>query len=103
MGSDDNGRVVAKYSERVKDKPLKVLPEDGDGGLRFSIKYYALIAAFGFAHDPVFVLADKTMDPEALDVHEVKGLGIANTMTEKKCNFRFATRTKGFVSISEDG
>ena len=29
------------------------------------------------------MLADKTMDPEALDVHEVKGLGIANTTTDK--------------------
>ena len=96
VGSDDNGRVVVKYSERVKDKSLKVLPEDGDGGLRFSIKYYALIAAFGFAHDPVFVLADKTMDPEALDVHEVKGLGIANTMTDREyvvfCHSRVGNR-----------
>ena len=74
--------MVVRYSERIKDKPLKVLPEDGDGGLRFSIKY-SLIAAFGFAHDSVFVLADKTMEPEALDVHEVKGLGIANTMADK--------------------
>ena len=85
VGSDENGRVVVKYSERVKDKPLNALPEVGDGGLRFSIKYYALIAAFGFAYDPVFVLADKTMNPEALDVYEVKGLGIANTITDKGC------------------
>ena len=36
VGSDENGRAVVNYSERVKDKPLKALPEDGDGGLRFS-------------------------------------------------------------------
>ena len=49
VGSDENKRVVVKYSERVKDKPLKAFPGDDDGGLRFSIKYCALSAAFGFA------------------------------------------------------
>ena len=59
------------------------MPEYGDGELRYSTKYYTLIAAFGFACDPIFVLADKSMDREALDVHEVKGLGKANSLTDK--------------------
>ena len=84
VGSKDNGRIVVKYRERVDGKALKVLPENGDGGLRYSIKYYALIAAFGFACDPIFVLADNSMDREALYVYEVKGLGIANSMPYKR-------------------
>ena len=55
VGSKDNGRIVVKYSERVERKALTVLLENGDGGLRYSIKYYALIAAFGFACDPIFL------------------------------------------------
>ena len=94
-----------KYRERVDGKALKVLPESGDGGLRYSIKYYALIAAFGFASDPIFVLADNGMDREALDVHEVKGLGIANSMTDKGyvvfCSSRLGNRAffRWFVII----
>ena len=42
VGSKDNGRIVVKYRERVDGKALKVLPENGDGGLRYSMKYYAL-------------------------------------------------------------
>ena len=53
-----------------------MLPENCNRGLRFSVKYYALIAAFGFACDPIFVLADNSMDRKTLDVFKVKGLGI---------------------------
>ena len=47
-GSDDNGQVVVKYRERDTSKPLKlkVYPESGKGGLRFSIKRYALISTY---------------------------------------------------------
>ena len=83
VGRKENGRIEVKYRERVDGKALKVLHENGDGGLRYSIKYYALIAAFGFACDPIFVLADNSMDREASDVHEVKLLGIANSMTDE--------------------
>ena len=83
VGSKENGRVVVKYKKRVEGKALNVLPENGDGGLRYYIKYYALIAAFEFACDPKFVLADNSMDREALDVYEAKGFSIANSMTDK--------------------
>ena len=67
----------------VGGKALMVLPENGYGGLRFSFRYYALTAAFSYAYNPIFVLADNYIDREALDVHEVKGLGIGKSMTDK--------------------
>ena len=60
-----------------------MLLENGDGELRLSITYDALIAAFGYACDPILVLAVKSIDKEASVVHEVKCVDIGSIVTEK--------------------
>jgi hypothetical protein len=82
VGADDNGKILVKYFERVPGKPLKVLPRKGDGGLFYTIKYYCLVSAMGYASFPVFVIANKSMDEHAIDVHRVEGLGIGTSVNE---------------------
>ena len=83
VGSKDNGRISVKYKERKKDKPLKVLPQEGDGGMKYSIKYYALISAGGYACDPIYVIANKSMNEDDCDIHEVQNLGISTGVESK--------------------
>ena len=97
VGSKENGRIVVKYICRVDDNDLQVLPDCGDGRLRFSIKYYALIAA-GIAYDPILVLANINMDRAVVDVHEVKGLRKGNSMTVKVLSSATADLEIGFFS-----
>jgi hypothetical protein len=77
-------KVEVKYiGERCSSKPLKTTTTEGDkgSGVGFFIKYFLLISAFGNQSHPVFVIADSCMDPEAIDIHEVEGLGVGTDIT----------------------
>lgn len=42
----------------------------------FFIKYYLLCYAFGDIFDPIFVVADDSMEQNDIDVHKIPGLGV---------------------------
>lgn len=87
VGSDCKQNIQIKYAETESIKlegPLKSLPNVADKGITaFFMKYYLLMSAFGDQADPVFVLADSSMDSESIDVFEVVGLGISNVVGGK--------------------
>jgi hypothetical protein len=86
VGYDTKGKIEIKYKtddkkNMLKKGPLKVLPEKSDAGITaFFIKYYMLMSAAGYAANPVYVLADDSMDEDEIDVHEVKGLSVSPTL-----------------------
>jgi hypothetical protein len=104
VGFDSNGKVQVKYITADKNKkltggPLKVLPSKYNAGITaFFIKPYMLVSAAGHASNPVYVIADMTMNEEEIAVHEVKGLSIPNGLNStgwvvmcktRGCNLEF--------------
>jgi hypothetical protein len=79
VGIDPSGLVKVFYSGN-RPASLKVLPEPGDGGLLYSIKFYLLINGMGDQSPPIYVIQDKAMEAEALEVHKVPGLGLGTNM-----------------------
>jgi hypothetical protein len=83
VGHDACGNVTVKYieTEDNKDKPLKSLPDGHNVSKNlYAIKYFLFISAFGFQTEPVYVIADDSMDEDAIDVHRVEGLGVGTQL-----------------------
>lgn len=59
------------------DLSMKVLPLAGEGGLvSFFIKFYMLMTAAGHLADPIYIMADSSMDEEDIHVLPVQGMGV---------------------------
>jgi hypothetical protein len=72
VGNTDEGKCKVKYRDLEKNVSLKVLPQKRNkGGLQFFIKFYLLITANGCRANPIYIIADDTMPPGAIDVYEV--------------------------------
>ena len=104
VGNDCKQQVEIKYIETERSKlkgPKKSKPSAPDKGITsFFIKYFLLMSAFGDQADPIFVLADESMDENDIDVYEVAGLGVSNAVGGKawvvfcktrSCNLKFFT------------
>lgn len=86
VGAVGDGKVEVKYLDDMgTSKKKKVTPEKNmdETEILFTIKYYLLMSAFGFSADPVFVIADGTMNEDEIDVHEVIGLGVGTDINAK--------------------
>jgi hypothetical protein len=80
VGNDSQGRVKVWYSnEEGRPETLKACSKD-KGLVSYFIKYFLLMFADGSTGPPVFVVADSNMHKEALDIHEVPGLGVSTDM-----------------------
>lgn len=79
VGIDPSGMVKVVY-QGPRPKAMKVLPMPGEGGLLYSIKFYLLINAMGDQCDPIYVIQDKAMGEEDIEVHKVPGLGLGTAM-----------------------
>jgi hypothetical protein len=78
---EENVRCVYLKTKRQRGQPLKVeKQEDGDyGGLHFYVKYFLIMTAGGHRADPVFCLADSSMEDGTYAAYRVEGLGIRTT------------------------
>jgi transposase len=69
-----SGAQAAYVGKRPRN--LKVQPKKGESGLTsYFIKYYATISAAGGRARPIYIIADDQMKEQAIDVHEVTGIG----------------------------
>jgi hypothetical protein len=66
---------ILRKNRDAKHKVMQVIAKRGDADVAmFTIKYYALIGAYGNIFDPIFILQDESMNAEAMDLYEVPGL-----------------------------
>jgi hypothetical protein len=75
--------VKIKIGRKSSIDPMKVLPEKNEELSAFFIKYYAIMSAGGYLSDPIFIIADPSMDAGDIDVYDVKGLGIGIDASNK--------------------
>lgn len=81
VGKTNNKVEVVYLGNREELGTLKAQPQLSNfGGVCYFIKFYLLITAFGWAADPVFVIADDSMIKGQLDVYEVPEFGVSTTV-----------------------
>jgi hypothetical protein len=106
VGYDCEKKIRVKFAGRRSGirGPLK----DDSGITLFFIKFYLLISAGGYQSDPVYVIADSTMDSGDIDVRAVNGLGIGTQVSNKgyivfsntrACNLRFYKWFNSYIVI----
>lgn len=79
-----NKNVFVKYLADDGRPTLKAMPNKGDSGLTsFFIKYYLIMTAGGFTSNPIYIIADKDMKKDEIDVHSIPGFGIGTDLTAK--------------------
>jgi hypothetical protein len=78
---DSQKKRKVKYQGRRGKKTLKASPpKKGEGLTAFFVKHYLMISAAGDQSDPVFVLEDKKMAADKIDVYRVAGLGTSTSV-----------------------
>lgn len=76
----DKGKMQVFHMKEDNSLPLKVLPSPHTGGdLHYFVKFYLIITAQSRQSDPVFVIADDSMDPESIDVHPFSPLTLGTS------------------------
>ena len=87
VGYKGDQAVEVKYigdevKKNTSNDALKCEPVKGDNQIGlFTIKYYALVNAFGKTGKPIFVIAHDDMDEDDIDVYEVPGLSIGTEIS----------------------
>jgi hypothetical protein len=78
-----NKRVKAYKGRNSNLHPYKVLPSKDENLTCFFIKYYAMISLEGFLADPIFIIADESMEKDVIDCYSITGLGIGTDPANK--------------------
>jgi hypothetical protein len=98
VGNDIKNSLSIKYIGH-KITPKKILPNNKNSRItKFFIKYFCLISAAGYICNPIFIIQDKHMKEELIDVYNILGLGVGTDITShgfvvfcnsRQCNIEF--------------
>ena len=80
VGGNDDQSVKVKYPKEGKGVTTAFKTRDlveSEGLVSYFIKYLGLMSAVGVLASPVYIAADKNMEPEDLDVHWMPNLGVS--------------------------